>query len=194
MYIPVSFCPICLKMTNVTFCRDFFSLNCCYDFLSLTYCHVTFCPTFKLWTTHLVKKYWTKDRNTVSLKPLIGTLTTRLSAEDCFRQWTKRERKDIDNLSGWFGLVYGVYHHFQQYFSYTVTVSFIGGGNWSTRRKPPTCRKSLTNFITLCCIGYTSPWAGFKLTTLVVIGTDYTGSCKSKHHTQHIRNGEHLKI
>jgi hypothetical protein len=45
------------------------------------------------------------------------------------------KKKNIDNLSGWFGLVYGVYHHFQQYFSYTVTVSFIGGGNWSTRRK-----------------------------------------------------------
>jgi len=30
-----------------------------------------------------------------------------------------------------------------------VAVSFIGGGNLSTRRKPPTCRnKSLTNFIT----------------------------------------------
>ena len=27
-------------------------------------------------------------------------------------------------------------------------VSFIGGGNRSTWRKPPTCRKSLTNFIT----------------------------------------------
>ena len=27
-------------------------------------------------------------------------------------------------------------------------VSFIGGGNRSTRRKPPTCRKSLTNLIT----------------------------------------------
>jgi hypothetical protein len=24
----------------------------------------------------------------------------------------------------------------------------IGGGNWSIRRKPQTCRKSLTNFIT----------------------------------------------
>jgi len=32
---------------------------------------------------------------------------------------------------------------FQQYFSYIVAVSFIGGGNRSTRRKPPTCRKSL---------------------------------------------------
>jgi hypothetical protein len=27
---------------------------------------------------------------------------------------------------------------------------------WSTQRKPQTCRKSLTNFITLCCIKYTS--------------------------------------
>jgi hypothetical protein len=36
--------------------------------------------------------------------------------------------------------------HFQQYFSYIMSVSFIGGGNWST------WRKSLTNFIE-----YTSP-------------------------------------
>ena len=28
-----------------------------------------------------------------------------------------------------------------------------------------------------------TPWMGFKLTTLVVIGTDYTGSCKSNNHT-----------
>jgi hypothetical protein len=36
----------------------------------------------------------------------------------------------------------------QQYFSYIVVDRFIGGGNQSTRRKPPTCRKLLTNFIT----------------------------------------------
>jgi len=29
-----------------------------------------------------------------------------------------------------------------------VGVNFIGGENWSTWRKPLTCRKSLTNFIT----------------------------------------------
>ena len=29
-------------------------------------------------------------------------------------------------------------------------------------------------------IEYTSPWTGFELITLVVIGTEYTGSCKSK--------------
>jgi hypothetical protein len=57
-----------------------------------------------------------------------------------------------------FGLVYHVYHHFQQYFSYyyIVAVRFIGGGNRSTLRKQ-TCRKSLTNFITWCYIEYTSP-------------------------------------
>ena len=31
---------------------------------------------------------------------------------------------------------------------YIMAVSFIGGGNRSTRRKPKTCRKSLANFIT----------------------------------------------
>ena len=61
--------------------------------------------------------------------------------------------------------------------------SFIGGGNWNTWRKQPNCRKSLTNFITYCCIEYTSPWTQFELTTLVVIGTDCIGSCKSNYHT-----------
>jgi hypothetical protein len=46
---------------------------------------------------------------------------------------------------GWF---YGVERHFEQFFSYIVEVSFIAGGNQKTQRKPPTCRKSLTNFIT----------------------------------------------
>jgi len=32
---------------------------------------------------------------------------------------------------------------FQQYFCYIAAVSFIGRGNRCTRRKPPTCRKSL---------------------------------------------------
>jgi len=35
-----------------------------------------------------------------------------------------------------------VFNAIQQYFSYIVAVSFTGGGN---RRKPPTCRQSLTN-------------------------------------------------
>jgi hypothetical protein len=33
------------------------------------------------------------------------------------------------------GYGYGVSRHFQQYFSYIMVVSFIGGGNRSSRRK-----------------------------------------------------------
>jgi hypothetical protein len=49
---------------------------------------------------------------------------------------------------------------------------FFGGGNRGTQRKPLTCSKSLTNFITyICnCMEYTLPWTGFKLTILVVSG------------------------
>jgi hypothetical protein len=43
---------------------------------------------------------------------------------------------------------YGVSCHFQQYFSNIMVVSFIGVGNPSTQRKPPSCCTSLTNFIT----------------------------------------------
>ena len=46
---------------------------------------------------------------------------------------------------------------FNNYFSYIVAVSFIGGENRSIRRKPPFCGKSLTNLITKCCIEYTLP-------------------------------------
>ena len=71
---------------------------------------------------------------------------------------------------------YAAQRHFQQYFSYIVAVSFIGGGNRNTCRKP-TIDLQITK-----CIEYTSEWAGFGLTTLVVIGTDCIGSCKSNYH------------
>ena len=54
----------------------------------------------------------------------------------------------------------------RQYFSYIVVVSFIGGGNRSTWRKPPTCRKSHIS------------WARLEPTTLLVIGTDCIGPLK----------------
>ena len=51
--------------------------------------------------------------------------------------------------SDWWGVVILINAtHFQPYFSYIVVVSFISGGNRSTQRKPQTCFKSLTNFIT----------------------------------------------
>ena len=48
-------------------------------------------------------------------------------------------------MVGWFGwfIVFNVTFN-----NISVISCFIGGGNRNTRRKPPTCRKSLTNFIT----------------------------------------------
>jgi len=48
-----------------------------------------------------------------------------------------------------FGLIwfYGAQHHFQQHFRYIMAVSFIGGGNWSTRRNL-TDLLQVTDFIT----------------------------------------------
>ena len=63
-----------------------------------------------------------------------------------------------------------------------ILVIIMVAGNRRTWRKPPTCHKSLTNFITIL---YTSPWSRFELTTSVVIGTDCIGSCNSnyRYHT-----------
>ena len=54
-----------------------------------------------------------------------------------------------------FNTISSIYHDM-------VEVSFIGGGNRSTWRKPPTYRKSLTNFITYCCIEYISPMSRIR--------------------------------
>jgi len=62
-------------------------------------------------------------------------------------------------------LAYGIIYHLQKYFSHIVVVSFSGGGNRSTRRKQPTCGKSLTSLY---------------VTTLSMIGTNNTPSKKYK--------------
>jgi hypothetical protein len=75
-------------------------------------------------------------------------------------------------------------------------VSFIGGGNQSTRRSwwsvllveetrvpgdlPQVTDKLYHNKMLYWLI---LSWAGFELTMLVVIGTDYIGSYKSNYHT-----------
>ena len=64
--------------------------------------------------------------------------------------------------------------HFQQYFSYIVAVSFIGGGK---PEKTPNLSQVTDKLHHIML--YTSPWSRFELTTLVVIGTVCTGSCKS---------------
>ena len=50
----------------------------------------------------------------------------------------------------------------------------------TTWKKPPTCHKSLTNFYHIMCQVHLA-WTGFEL-ALVVIGTDYIGSCKFNYH------------
>ena len=50
--------------------------------------------------------------------------------------------------------------------------NLLANGQWAT-----------ANFKPWCCIGYIAPLAGFELTTLLVICTDCTGSCKSNYHT-----------
>jgi hypothetical protein len=58
----------------------------------------------------------------------------------CQVQWIKEKKEKKKDI--FFNTGYDVSRHFQQYFSYIVAVRFGGG------EKPPTFRKSLTNFIT----------------------------------------------
>jgi hypothetical protein len=74
------------------------------------------------------------------LKPRKLVLPPSQVSINYFRRKTNQVRID------W--LVNGILRHFQQYFSYIVAVSLSGRRNRSTRRKPPSCHKSLTHFIT----------------------------------------------
>ena len=56
------------------------------------------------------------------------------------------------------------------------SVFLVEDWNWSTQRRLPQVTDKLYH-IMLYQDEYTSPWAGFKLTTLVVMGTDCTGIC-----------------
>jgi hypothetical protein len=55
-----------------------------------------------------------------------------------------------------------------KYFSYIVAVSFIGGENRKIRRKPPTYRKSLTNFIIIMLYRVHLTMSGIMTTTALV--------------------------
>jgi hypothetical protein len=69
-------------------------------------------------------------------------------------------------------------HHPMFFFSQHISFSYF---KIKYIIKPSTCRKSLPNFYHIML--YTSPWSGFEITTLLVIGTDCIGSCKSNCHT-----------
>ena len=70
----------------------------------------------------------------------------------------KNRLKWVISLYIWFmGVWVMVFNATFNNISVILWLSFIGGGNQSTQRNLLTCRKSLTNFITWCCIKYTSP-------------------------------------
>ena len=69
---------------------------------------------------------------------------------------------------------------FNATFSYIMVVSFIGGGNRNTWRKPPTCHKSLT---TLPHIAVSSTPCHERDSNFSGDSTDCIDSCKSNYHT-----------
>ena len=75
----------------------------------------------------------------------------------------------------------GAQRHFQQYFSYIVAVSFIGGVKPEDTEKTTDLSQVTDKLYHI--VLYTSPWSGFELTKSMVIGTDCIGSCKSNYHT-----------
>ena len=50
-----------------------------------------------------------------------------------------------------------------------ISISFIRGENWSTRRKPLTCRKSLTNFLSHNVVSSTPKEEFFIVSVIVVV-------------------------
>jgi hypothetical protein len=75
---------------------------------------------------------------------------------------------------GLLGLVFNI--TFNKYFGGSVLLVEEHGVH-RENHEPVTSK--LANFITSCCI----IWTRFEFITLVVIGTDYIGSCISNHQT-----------
>ena len=75
--------------------------------------------------------------------------------------------------------------HFNRVMVFNATFNNISVISWQSVLlvEKTTDMPQVTNkHYNIMLIEYTSPWAGFKLTMIVVIGTDCTGNCKSNYH------------
>jgi hypothetical protein len=76
-----------------------------------------------------------------SFKQWWSSIRPMIICEAKYENAVRMETIDIKRLLLKGDLCFAAERHFQQYFNYIVAVSFIGGENRSTRRKPLTCRK-----------------------------------------------------
>jgi hypothetical protein len=72
-------------------------------------------------------------------KLVLSKLAIKIFLLNCFGKKNVNYSKQLPKL---------LYNYWTQYDNQPKAGNFIGGRNRSTRKKPPTCRKSLTNFIT----------------------------------------------
>ena len=68
--------------------------------------------------------------------------------EKCIKYTLPRTKSDVDSVRGLVVMV------FNATFNNSSVISRRRFNCWRKRRKPPTCHKSLANFITKCCIEY----------------------------------------
>ena len=62
-------------------------------------------------------------------------------------------------------------------FQLHLVISFIGGGNRSTMRKPPTCRKSRKNFICLLARTVSQAHRSFEFSIANLTSSDSLENC-----------------
>jgi len=87
-----------------------------------------------------MKKKVKKTQQSTTLKKGMLTITPQMTFY--------MENVDLFSTSKYFLIGWFMVFNFQQYFSYIMAVSLIGGGNRNNQRKPPTSHKPLINFIT----------------------------------------------
>jgi hypothetical protein len=135
------------------------SLHTILSIFPLIFTHIIIYLPFDLYTQYYLSSLWSLHtilsifpwslHIILSIFPLIFTHNIIYLPFDLYTQYylsvsdKTRYIKGVMKIDEFGFLVYNAAVN-----NISVIVSFIGGGNWSARRKPLTCRKSLINFIT----------------------------------------------